>query len=237
MTIALIINNSKTLMSQERNLNYLINNRIVYKRDPVGDEPSKETKHYKFYENGTYECYRLFNSKAKINTYKSLKWHLLVLWHLNPELTEPQFRKIAIHISQKSNGFTTFVIKDGKLDQIIEDIKELDIDQPPKNRLRKIIFKDNCGLDRIEKLTLVGQILGKTKQASESDIYEAMLCINEDGKKITVSSLAKYLKVSTRTIFRNITEELREEKQKLNNEILQHSKLRSIQERAKPSIN
>ena len=38
-----------------------------------------------YYENGTYECYRLFQSKAKITTYKSLKWHFLVLYYLNQE--------------------------------------------------------------------------------------------------------------------------------------------------------
>ena len=62
-----------------------------------------------------------------------------------------------------------------------------------------------------------------------------MLFINDEQKKITISGIAKYLKVSTRTIFRNITSELNVEKEKLNNEILQHSKLRSIQERAKAS--
>ena len=101
--------------------------------------------------------------------------------------------------------------------------------------IKKEEFKDNCGLNRIEKLQLVGKILGKSKQATESDIYEAMLFINDEQKKITISGIAKYLKVSTRTIFRNITSELNVEKEKLNNEILQHSKLRSIQERAKAS--
>ena len=89
-------------MSHERDLDYLNRHRIVYKRDPIHDIPSDDTKHYRFYENGTYECYHLFKSKAKINTYKSLKWHLLVLWHLNPSLSKHELRKIAIHLSMKS---------------------------------------------------------------------------------------------------------------------------------------
>ena len=64
-----------------------------------------------------------------------------------------------------------------------------------------------------------------------------MLFIHEEGKKITISAIAKYLKVSTRTIFRNINSELNQEKDKLNNETLQHSKLRSIKERVKSSSN
>ena len=235
MTIALIINNSNTLMSQERDLEYLNKLRIVYKRDPVLDEPSIETEHYKFYEKGTYECYRLFGSKAKINTFRSLKWHLLVIAYLNPTLSKSQLRKIAIHLSSKSKGFTTFVIEESKLDKILSDIYSIDMELAPRNKLRKIIFKDNCGLDRIQKLRIVGSLLGKSKQVTESDIYEAMLFINEENEKITVSKIAKYLRVSTRTVFRNITEQLNVEKKNLNDEILQHSKLRSIQERAKTS--
>lgn len=237
MTIGVIINNSNKLMSHERNIEFLNRLRIIYKRDPITDKPSHETEHYRFYEDGTYQCYQLFKSKAKINTYKSLKWHILVIWYLNPHLSKSQLRKIAIHLSTESNGFTTFVIKEGKLDQILESLYTVDIDTPPKNRIRKIIFKDNCVLDRIEKLKLVGKILGKSKQADESDIYEAMLFIHEEGKKITISAIAKYLKVSTRTIFRNINSELNQEKDKLNNETLQHSKLRSIKERVKSSSN
>ena len=69
-----------------RNLNYFNNNRIVYRRDPITDKPDQENEVYMFYLNGTYECYHLFTSKAKITTFKSLKWHLLVLWYLNPQL-------------------------------------------------------------------------------------------------------------------------------------------------------
>ena len=223
-------------MSQDRDLDYLNRHRIIYKRDPVSDAPSEETKHYKFYENGTYECYHLFKSKAKINTYKSLKWHLLVIRYLNQDMDYNQFREVAIHVSQKSNGFTTFVISDHRLVEIIESLKDVDIEKPPKNRIRKIIFKDNCGLDRLEKLKLVGKILGKSKQASDSDIYEAMLCLQEDSAKITISSLAKYLGVSTRTIFRNMTDALRLEKQKLNDETLQCTKLHPLQRRINRKI-
>ncbi len=223
-------------MSQDRDLDYLNRHRVIYKRDPVSDAPSDETQHYRFYENGTYECYHLFKSKAKINTYKSLKWHLLVLRYLNQDMNHKQFREVAIHVSQKSNGFTTFVISNHRLEGIIKSLKDVDIEIPPKNRIRKIIFKDNCGLDRIEKLKLVGKILGKSKRASDSDIYEAMLCLHEDSNKITTSSLAKYLEVSTRTIFRNMTDALRVEKQKLNDETLQRIKLHPLQRRTNRKI-
>ena len=47
-------------MSHERNLIYLNNNRIVYRRLPITDKPTIETDQYMFYENGTHECYELF---------------------------------------------------------------------------------------------------------------------------------------------------------------------------------
>ena len=93
-----------------RKLNYLNNNRIVYRRFPIKDIPTFENDIYMFYEHGTHECYELFRSKAKITTYKSLKWHLLVLWYLNPELDQDQFMKLAEVICHKPNGFTSFAI-------------------------------------------------------------------------------------------------------------------------------
>ena len=97
-------------MSHERNLNILNHRRIVYRRGPIDDIPTTETKHYMFFEDGTYQCYTLFASKGKITTYKSLKWHLLVLWYLNPDLDPEEFMDIAEIISVKEYGFTSFTI-------------------------------------------------------------------------------------------------------------------------------
>ena len=216
-------------MSHERNLEYLNKHRIVYRRDPIFDRPNEETKDYKLYTKGTHECYELFRSKAKITSFKSLKWHLLVLWYLNDHITKSMFLKLGKHITNKSNGFITFVIDENRLVNMVESLWSQDLDKPPKNRLRKIIFKDNCRLDRIEKLKLVGKVLGRGKKASESDMYEAMLYMHDVRKKITVKSLATQLQVTTRTIFRNMSSSLKEEKQRLNDETLQCKKLHPLQ--------
>ena len=42
-------------MSHERNLKWLNARRVIYRRDPINDKPSIETKQYKYYEDGTYE--------------------------------------------------------------------------------------------------------------------------------------------------------------------------------------
>ena len=55
-------------MAHERNLKYLNDNRIVYRRHPINDIPDIDNRVYMFYINGTYECYEVFRSSAKITT-------------------------------------------------------------------------------------------------------------------------------------------------------------------------
>ena len=198
------------------NLKYLNDNRIIYRRYS-SDIPTKQYSWGWHYADGTYGYYAMFNSKAKINTIRSLKWHLLTLWYLNPDLNKDEFTKLANYIMYKSNGFVTFNIGIKLINNIIEDVYRQDLDTPPKNRLRKIVFKDGSGLSTVEKLSLVGSIIGKSK-IKKDDIYEAMLYIHEEGK-VTVKKLAKALKCTERTIYRNMCSELKEEKDLLNKQL------------------
>jgi len=198
------------------NLKYLNDNRIIYRRYS-SDVPTKQYSWGWHYADGTYGYYAMFNSRAKINTIRSLKWHLLTLWYLNPELDKDEFTKLANYIMYKSNGFVTFNIGIKLINNIIEDVYRQDLDTPPKNRLRKIVFKDGSGLSTVEKLSLVGSIIGKSK-IKKDDIYEAMLYIHEEGK-ITVKKLAEALKCTERTIYRNMCSELKEEKYLLNKQL------------------
>ena len=195
-------------MSHNRNTKYLDNKRIVYRRNPVSDKPTQEN-----------ECYHLFNSRAKITTYKSLKWHLLVMWYLNPQLDQDQFMEIAEVIANKEQGFTTFTIHPELLRKMVYDISMLDLENPPKNKMRKVIFKMNSGLCVEEKLRVVGELIGRTKKVTQDDIYECMLSLHELGKKITITQLALWLECSTRTIHRNMCEELKREKELLNKQL------------------
>jgi hypothetical protein len=171
-----------------------------------------------FYEDGTYECYELFRSKAKINTYKSLKWHLLVIWYLNPQLDQDKFEDIAYVIANKDHGFITFTIPNQLLKQIIYEVSMCDLEQPPKNKLRKVIFKPTT-LSKEEKLRVVGELIGRTKRIHADDIYECMIDLNDMSKKITIARVAGLLDCSTRTIHRNMCTELRKEKELLNQQL------------------
>ena len=206
-------------MSHPRNLTYLNNNRIVYRRLPIIDKPDQENEVYMFYINGTHECYELFRSRAKITTYKSLKWHLLVLWYLNPQLDQDQFMKLAEVICYKKSGFISFAIHAELLRKIVYEVSMLDLEEPPKNKLRKVIFKPDHRMSKEEKLRVVGELIGRSKKFHGGDIYDIMLMLNHGGWKITMERLARGLNCSTRTVHRNMTEELKREKELLNQQL------------------
>jgi DNA-binding transcriptional ArsR family regulator len=209
-------------MSQNRNMKWLNNRRVIYRHD--GDDiPTIETKQYKYYENGTYACYHLFNTKAKITTYKSLKWHMLVLYYLNQEgidgdevSFEDDMRYIFKFIANKDNGFVTFFISNKALEDMIGDVLMTGGD-PPKNKKRKVIFKPYNMLTLSEKLSIVGKLIGRSSICKET-IYQAMIDISEH-RKITVRWLAEVLGVSQRTVYRHMCDDLKRAKQEMNEEI------------------
>ena len=94
-----------------------------------------------------------------------------------------------------------------------------DLEEPPKNKLRKVIFKQSTPLSKEDKLRIVGSLIGRSKRIHQDDIYECMLDLNDMGKNITIGRIAGLLDCSTRTIHRNMCQELRKEKELLNKQI------------------
>ena len=203
----------------DRRFKYLWDNRVVYKQYPITDLPDEETKYYMFYKLGTYQYYDLFRSKAKITTWKSFYWHMMVLWHLNPEWDDTIAMNIAEYLAYKPNGFTTFNMNKWNIARLVYEVSILDLETPPQNKLRKIIFKPNCGLDKTEKLKIVGKLIGRLRGVQKEDLYETMLLINENEQKITIAKLANSLSVRPRTIHRHMCDELKKEKEILNEQI------------------
>jgi hypothetical protein len=198
-------------------MKWLNDRRVNYRCNPVNDKPTIDTALYSYYENGTYECYHLFRSKAKITTYKSLKWHFYVLYYLNQDrglLPTHVYEFIA----KKENGFVTFFISDKKLQAMIDDVFK-NGGEPPVNKIRKIIFKDYSGLTANEKMSIVGKLIGRSSRVDGEAIYQCMLDLNDMGKTITWGRIAGLLNCSTRTIQRNLNDCLRKEKAILNQEI------------------
>ena len=89
---------------------------------------------------------------------------------------------------------------------------------PPKNKLRKVIFKPYNMLTLSEKLSIVGKLIGR-KSINKEMIYETMLDLNDFSKKITISRIAGLLDCSARTVYRHMCNDLKKEKLRLNEEI------------------
>ena len=203
----------------ERKFEYLWNRQVVYRRDPITDIPNEKTEQYMFFKDGTYQAYDLFKSKAKITTYRSFYWHMMVLWHLNPEWDDAKAMEVAAYLAWKPNGFTTFSMNKWNLSRLVYEVSVLDLDTPPQNKLRKIIFKPICGLDKTEILNIVGKLIGRLRGVQKEDLYETMLLMSENEQKITIAKLANSLSVTPRTIHRHMCDELKKEKEILNEQV------------------
>tara|TARA_B100001057_G_scaffold213034_1_gene213383 strand:+ start:867 stop:1472 length:606 start_codon:yes stop_codon:yes gene_type:complete len=195
-------------------MKYLNDNRIVYRKYSE-DQPTQEYEWGWYYADGTHGYYSLFNSDAKINTMRSLTWHLVTLWWLNPNMDLEKFKQLAEVICHKPNGFVTFNVSEKQFDFLVSDVFLTDLERPPKNKLRKVVFKDGSGLDKSQKLSIVGQLIGR-KSMDEEKIYQCMLDLHDMGKKITIGRIAGLLDCSSRTIHRNMSDELKKEKDLLN---------------------
>ena len=206
-------------MSHDRNLTYLNNKQLIYRRLPITDKPDIDTKEFMYFQNGTHQCYELFRSSAKITTYRSLKWHLLVLWYLNPNLTPDNFTDLAEYIVHKPNGFVSFNVSERLLDKVIYEVSMSDLERPPKNKLRKVIFKPFSGLTKEMKLSIVGKLVGQSPRVCPDDIYEVMIDMHDMGKKITIGRIAGLLDCSSRTIYRHMCQDLKKEKELLNQQL------------------
>ena len=94
-----------------------------------------------------------------------------------------------------------------------------DLDRPPKNKLRKVIFKPFSGLTKEQKLSIVGQLVGQSPRIQPDDIYSVMVDIHDNRQKITIRKLSELLSVSSRTIHRHMCNELKKEKELLNQQL------------------
>ena len=215
VTIACYKKDKSIKMSEGKNFSWLNKRRIVYIQYP-SDKPTESFPWGWYYEDGTYQYYNLFNSDAKINTVKSMHWHLSVLKYLNQNISEDDFVQLTHIISDRQNNFSSLRINSDLLFNLARDIYNKKSSKAPRNKLRKVIFKQGAPLERHEKLKIVGELIGRAKKIRPEDIYQAMLCINDDKKKITIEGLSKVLSCNRRTIYRHMSDQLTKEKALLN---------------------
>jgi Fic family protein len=68
-------------------------------------------------------------------------------------------------------------------------------------------------------MSIVGSLIGRSRRVDEEAIYQCMLDLNEFGKKITIGRIASLLDCSARTIQRNMSDQLKKEKELLNKQL------------------
>tara|TARA_R100000805_G_scaffold2163_1_gene3194 strand:- start:318 stop:722 length:405 start_codon:yes stop_codon:yes gene_type:complete len=134
-------------------------------------------------------------------------------------MDQDEFMRLAEVICHKPNGFVSFAIHADLLRKIVYEVSMLDLEEPPKNKLRKVIFKPNNRMSKEEKLRIVGELIGRSKRIHADDIYQCMIDMNDMGKKITIGRIAGLLDCSSRTIHRNMCEQLKREKELLNKQL------------------
>lgn len=207
-------------MSQDRRMKWLEDNRVITACYPWSDKPTETYDWGWYYEDGTYQKYDLFWYSAKIGSIKSLKWHIFTLRFLNPDMDDEKFEQVVNYICDTKNNFITFDVNQKVIDNLISEALNDPLDYAPPNKLRKVIFKQTCGLDRKQKMKIVGSIIGKGNSLSESEIESVMRWLNENGHEITNGRLERELGKSVRTIQRAMTPALRELRDELNNTVL-----------------
>jgi len=197
---------------REKNWKYIHDNKIITRRLPIEDEGHQFEWGW-FYKNGTHGYHNAFPQiGGYIAGYKHFYWILSVIWYLNEDMTEAELEVFKNHINNPDNGFT-----DRKLRHVnIKRITKNDTDHIPSTKLRKLIFKEGLGLTLREKCSIASKLISGARKITSDSIYQYMLELHEDGKKITNALLADMLGVARRTIQRNTPDELKKEIKILN---------------------
>lgn len=204
----------------ERRLDILKQRKLIWRREPTTDIPTETHSWGWYYKEGTFQNYALFQHKGKIGTIQAFRWHLRVLQHLNPDLCSAEFESVCRLMGDARYGFVTFSFKEENIKALIESLSTEDLEIPPPNNIRKIVFREFHGLTTKQTQQIAGRYAKLGKGILAEDIYEEMLKINDQKIKITINGLAANLKCTKRTIHRNMNDVLRTEKNELNNTLI-----------------
>ena len=212
------------------NLDWLHRRRVSYKCYPYSDKPTFTNDWGWYYENGTDERYWLFAYRnAKIKTLKSLYWNLSVIYWINSiavrkyePISNSQFKSVCDFLSRESNGFVDFFVSQQQSDKMYWGI--ISSKKKPFNNKVKFVFRDGSGLSFKEKMSIMSGFRDKTK-CDDKTIKESINKIHLLGGKVTNKSLSLIIGCSEKTVQRNLTDELKDLKNTLNDEMVQRRKL------------
>mgnify|MGYP007012449891 FL=1 len=199
---------------------YFYKHRIILEEYPWSDVPDLETPDYMYFKNGTRQYIRVLNPGTKLYNTKSFYCAMGRLKYLNPNIEYDIFYRCGRILGEKQNNFAIFTLSDQTIQSICKKIFDYEDNFTPNIKQRKLIFKPGNKLTLKEKQSIIGSLCGglggkvsgqNARKVDSSDIYEAMLELNDRGEKITNAKLVEMLSVTKRTIQRNKTDELKNE--------------------------
>lgn len=208
------------IIKYERRLDILMQRKIIWRQNPTTDIPTETHNWGWWFKEGTHQYYALFQYDAKIGTFWAFKWHLRVLWYLNPDLTGEEFTRLVNFMGESKNGFVLHTFSPKWLDAVIKSVFDSDLEKAPSNNLRRVVFREHHGLTLREQQQISGKYGNLGKGISPEDVYEEMLRLNDQRIRISIKNLAENLGVTTRTVHRNLDDTLREEKKELNKNLI-----------------
>jgi hypothetical protein len=217
----------------ERKISYLVDRNIIYKKDPsLEDDILRKKISYDwgtYYPDGVYGYYNLFSNKSKIYNLGQMFNTFWTLRYCNPNMDIDAFYKLCYFISARDNGFCIFDVKPEWINQKVEEILEGNfLYERPPSPLRKFIFKQSLGLSAKQRMAIASSVSNSFKsKVDASDIYEIMLQLHDEGRKVTIKLTANLLNVHIRTINRWLkkTPELKKAKNEFNDLYKQEQKL------------
>lgn len=217
----------------ERRIDYLLDRRIRFKKDPDEfDDIERKKIEYPwgyYYPDGVYGYYNLFSNNSKIYNLGQMFNTFWTLWYINPGMSVDAFYQLCNFISVRDNGFCIFDVKQGWIDQKVQEVIDgnFQFERPP-SPLRKFIFKQSLALTGRQKMSIASSISNNFKSKIDaSDIYEIMLQLHDEGRKVTIRLIANSLNVHIRTINRWLkkTPELKKAKNEFNDIYKQEQQL------------
>lgn len=155
--------------------------------------------------------YHLYRTERKLNSLWEVKYVGEVLLYLNPDMNYLTFKEMLLTLTDRGNGHIIRTYSKIKVVNMCEELyNQFDSESLPYvRRKRKIVFNYSRSISKDEKMSIVGQVIGRGNITQEK-LYCAVESLIEKGGKITIVNIAKELKCCRQTIYRHLSRALRE---------------------------
>jgi hypothetical protein len=156
------------------------------------------------------EFYSLNYRSRKIQSFQELIYCMEVVLHLNPDIEWEEFIKMALWVSDRTNGKTIRTY--GETNVTESCVRVYDKKRKPYvNNYRRVIFNPAKIIDKSTKMSIVGKVCGGMKRRIDTQkIYDVVEEMMGEGIKIRLKDVALSLGVTQQTITNHVTEDIKD---------------------------